>query len=291
MYLGKLMELSPARSCTTSRSIRTPRRCWRRSRSPIRGPTARVTRAVLGGEPPNPITPPSGCRFHTRCPHATEICSAVEPPLYRYAGGHLAACHHPQNVTAEEISRGDPLAAQPAHRRRGRARAVRAQRRGRPTPGRARTIPAPVADGDRAETGPTGRRRWRAGRPPAWLLGLIAAGGRPPAAAAPRRRRDPWRSGLRRRARGDEQHPARRDPCGSSAGTRATSSARSPPVTPAPAHRLAGLPQAFTEFDTETSHQSQVFGPGRRAQAQPDAGPGDRPARGGGGLGRGRKPS
>jgi oligopeptide/dipeptide ABC transporter ATP-binding protein len=60
-------------------------------------------RQVIGGEPPNPINPPSGCRFHTRCPHATDICSRVEPPLAEYAGGHVAACHHPQNVSEAEI--------------------------------------------------------------------------------------------------------------------------------------------------------------------------------------------
>jgi peptide/nickel transport system ATP-binding protein len=58
---------------------------------------------VVSGEPPNPIAPPPGCRFNTRCPRATEVCREVEPPLTEYAGGHLAACHHPQNVTAEEI--------------------------------------------------------------------------------------------------------------------------------------------------------------------------------------------
>jgi oligopeptide/dipeptide ABC transporter ATP-binding protein len=62
------------------------------------------TRHTVTGEPPNPINPPSGCRFHTRCPRATDICSAVEPQLTEYAGGHMAACHHPQNVDAAEIS-------------------------------------------------------------------------------------------------------------------------------------------------------------------------------------------
>ena len=42
-----------------------------------------------------PVAPPSGCRFHTRCRFATEICSAVEPPLVAHRDGHLAACHHP----------------------------------------------------------------------------------------------------------------------------------------------------------------------------------------------------
>ena len=53
---------------------------------------------------PIPINPPPGCRFHTRCPHATEICRQVEPPLAEYSGGHLAACHHPLNVEASEVS-------------------------------------------------------------------------------------------------------------------------------------------------------------------------------------------
>ena len=54
-----------------------------------------------------------GCRFHTRCPHATEICRTVEPPLTEYANGHLAACHHPLNVTPEEIAGAERSAASP----------------------------------------------------------------------------------------------------------------------------------------------------------------------------------
>ena len=60
-------------------------------------------RPIVAGEPPNPVNPPSGCRFHTRCPRATEICRRVEPRLTAYSGGHLAACHHPQNVSDDEI--------------------------------------------------------------------------------------------------------------------------------------------------------------------------------------------
>ena len=71
---------------------------------------------MLSGEPPNPINPPSGCRFHTRCPHATDICREIEPPLAEYPGGHLAACHHPLNVTPAELgvatrSKASPLSA------------------------------------------------------------------------------------------------------------------------------------------------------------------------------------
>jgi peptide/nickel transport system ATP-binding protein len=45
-----------------------------------------------------------GCRFHTRCPRATEVCAAREPPLAEYPGGHLAACHHPMNVDPMQVS-------------------------------------------------------------------------------------------------------------------------------------------------------------------------------------------
>ena len=44
------------------------------------------------------MDPPPGCRFHTRCPSATDICRNVEPPLTLYPGGHEAACHHPVDV-------------------------------------------------------------------------------------------------------------------------------------------------------------------------------------------------
>jgi peptide/nickel transport system ATP-binding protein len=65
---------------------------------------------VVPGEPPNVIDPPSGCVFHPRCPRATDVCRAIEPPLTRYPGGHLAACHHPLSVSAEEVSaaKADP---------------------------------------------------------------------------------------------------------------------------------------------------------------------------------------
>jgi peptide/nickel transport system ATP-binding protein len=103
MYLGKVMEVSPAEELYT-KPIH-PYTFALLSAIPIPDPeeNRRRERIVVSGEPPNPIDPPSGCVFHTRCPRATQICREVEPPLASYANGHLAACHHPLNVSPEEI--------------------------------------------------------------------------------------------------------------------------------------------------------------------------------------------
>jgi oligopeptide/dipeptide ABC transporter ATP-binding protein len=104
MYLGKLMEVSPSEELYT-KPIH-PYTFALLSAIPIPDPeeNRQRERIVVGGEPPNPIDPPAGCVFHPRCPRATDICREVEPPLARYPNGHLAACHHPMNVSAEEIS-------------------------------------------------------------------------------------------------------------------------------------------------------------------------------------------
>ena len=60
---------------------------------PNPNPDVKMNRVVLTGDIPSPANPPKGCRFHTRCPHATERCK-VETPVYReYGNGHFAACH------------------------------------------------------------------------------------------------------------------------------------------------------------------------------------------------------
>jgi len=118
MYLGKLMEVSPADELY-DKPIH-PYTSALLSSIPIPDPVENRVRArpLVVGEPPNPIAPPSGCRFHTRCPRAADICTQVEPQLTEYGDGHLAACHFPQNVTAEEIaaasrSESTPLSAGP----------------------------------------------------------------------------------------------------------------------------------------------------------------------------------
>jgi len=104
MYLGKIVEISPAEALY-KRPVH-PYTEALLSAVPIPDPviTAQREQIVLEGDVPSPIAPPSGCRFHPRCKYATEICSQVEPPLIDHSGtdqasaGHLAACHHPLNV-------------------------------------------------------------------------------------------------------------------------------------------------------------------------------------------------
>jgi oligopeptide/dipeptide ABC transporter ATP-binding protein len=103
MYLGKLMEVSPAEELYT-KPIH-PYTSALLAAIPIPDPRENRAREriVVSGEPPNPINPPSGCVFHPRCPYATQICRTEEPPLVSYPNGHLAACHHPLNVSEAEI--------------------------------------------------------------------------------------------------------------------------------------------------------------------------------------------
>ena len=105
MYLGKLVELSPAEELY-SRPI-MPYTEALLSAVPIPDPdlSEKRERIVLEGDVPSPIHPPSGCRFHPRCRYATDICQQVEPPLTDYGNGHLAACHHPLNVDKATLER------------------------------------------------------------------------------------------------------------------------------------------------------------------------------------------
>ena len=92
MFLGKICEIGP-----TEELYRHPRHPYTRfllDAVPVPDPARRGEEIrLLKGEPPNPADPPSGCRFRTRCPLATERCAAEEPAL-RDLGGVQAACHY-----------------------------------------------------------------------------------------------------------------------------------------------------------------------------------------------------
>ena len=91
MYLGRIVEVAPARVLYTS-----PRHPYTEallSAVPIPDPAVKRHRIVLQGDVPNPIRPPSGCHFHPRCPHVMERCKTETPLLREIEPGRMAACH------------------------------------------------------------------------------------------------------------------------------------------------------------------------------------------------------
>jgi oligopeptide/dipeptide ABC transporter ATP-binding protein len=93
MYLGKIVELAPA-----TQLYENPRHPYTQAllaSIPLPDPeqTRDRERIALRGEVPTPLNPPSGCRFHTRCPYVMDKCKTHEPEFKEIAPGHFAACH------------------------------------------------------------------------------------------------------------------------------------------------------------------------------------------------------
>ena len=91
MYLGKMVEVAPRRQLFAA-----PKHPYTEallSAVPVPEPGAGRKRIVLKGDVPSPINPPSGCRFHTRCPYVFDRCRTDEPRLKPTESGHFAACH------------------------------------------------------------------------------------------------------------------------------------------------------------------------------------------------------
>lgn len=100
MYLGKIVEIADKESL-----FENPQHPYTKallSAIPVPDPDAKKNRIVLKGDVPSPIDPPTGCRFHTRCPYATDKCRTEEPLLRSsnmMKGGHQAACHYMEPIT------------------------------------------------------------------------------------------------------------------------------------------------------------------------------------------------
>jgi oligopeptide/dipeptide ABC transporter ATP-binding protein len=92
MYLGKIMEMGNVEDV-----VYEPLHPYTRAliaAVPSADPTAKRIETVLKGEIPSPVNPPSGCRFHTRCPeYIGDICRAQEPEMIDVGKGHYVACH------------------------------------------------------------------------------------------------------------------------------------------------------------------------------------------------------
>jgi len=95
MYLGKMVEMGTADDIYQRAAH--PYTAGLIGTIPVPDPEqARAGEgAVIKGELPSPVDPPSGCRFRTRCPYAEDLCAKVEPPLRSFGPGHVAACHFP----------------------------------------------------------------------------------------------------------------------------------------------------------------------------------------------------
>lgn len=95
MYLGSMVEFG-----TKERIFSNPLHPYTQalfSAVPNPNPDEKMNRIVLKGDIPSPANPPKGCKFHTRCPKAMEICSHIAPVYKEYEPGHFAACHcYPQ---------------------------------------------------------------------------------------------------------------------------------------------------------------------------------------------------
>ncbi|MDA4124618.1 MAG: ATP-binding cassette domain-containing protein [Thaumarchaeota archaeon] len=92
MYLGEIFEYSPTGELFAKPL--NPYSIALLSAVPVPDPKRNINRIILPGDVPSPVNPPGGCRFHPRCPYATDICKTDKPALRELRPDHLVACHH-----------------------------------------------------------------------------------------------------------------------------------------------------------------------------------------------------
>jgi len=91
MYLGSMVEFGSKEDIFSSPLHPYTKALF--SAIPNPNPDQKMKRIPLKGDIPSPANPPSGCRFHTRCPYATERCKTEVPEYKEYGNNHFAACH------------------------------------------------------------------------------------------------------------------------------------------------------------------------------------------------------
>jgi oligopeptide/dipeptide ABC transporter ATP-binding protein len=98
MYLGEIVEVAEADELVMS--ARHPYSEALLSAVPVPDPHAKENkeRIILRGDVPSPVNPPSGCRFHTRCPYKEDKCTTDAPPLFEISSGHFTACHFAEKI-------------------------------------------------------------------------------------------------------------------------------------------------------------------------------------------------
>jgi peptide/nickel transport system ATP-binding protein len=106
MYLGRVVEMGPVEEI-----FERPRHPYTRAllaSRPSMDPGRRIEEPPISGDPPNPIDPPSGCRFRTRCPLAEAVCEQTAPVLGEWLGieSHIAACHMHEATSGHSLAAG-----------------------------------------------------------------------------------------------------------------------------------------------------------------------------------------